>query len=53
MAKPNMAIDRHSVCSQPAKIESQRRKSPQICQKSVRDFLRTISIGYEFEYGDQ
>lgn len=42
-----------SVCSQPEKIESQRRKSPQICQKSVRDFLRTISIGYEFEYGDQ
>ena len=21
--------------------------------KSVRDFLRTISISYEFEYGDQ
>ena len=41
------------VCSQPEKIDSQRRKSPQICQKSVRDFLRTISIGYEFEYGDQ
>ena len=41
------------LCSGPDKIESQIRKIPQICQNSVRDFLRSISIGYEFEYGDQ
>ena len=37
----------------PDRIESQIIKIPQICQNSMRDFLRTISLGYEFEYGDQ
>ena len=41
------------MCSGGDLIEYQIRKIAQICQKSVRDFLRTISIGYEFEYGDQ
>ena len=41
------------LCSENDKMESQIRNIPQICKDSVRDFLRTISIGCEFEYGDQ